>query len=202
MIKSKGVCFDFHHASFPYIINIYRFFGNVNRYFLVPPVGFEPTTPWLQIRCSTSWAIRANFGASDRTWTCIFHSVTLYGFSPATIPRHYSVFRCTTEGIEPSFQTNARYQAAHGIEPCFPPGFHRNRTGITSIVHVKIEILFLVLFLDSNQSNSIQWDEANRATLRTKEHISIFSCKSCGIWTQHLHRPRSSILAFRRKIYM
>ena len=53
-----------------------------------------------------------------------------------------SVFSCTIEGIEPSFQTNVRYQAAHGIEPCFPPGFRRNRTGITSIVHVKIESVF------------------------------------------------------------
>ena len=125
-----------------------------------------------QIRCSTSWAIRAIIGASDRIRTCIFHPLHYTVSKTAVIQRHYlwcsfwirtsptqfnetrltvrhyglksiiSVFSCTIEGIEPSFQTNVRYQAAHGIEPCFPPGFRRNRTGITSIVHVKIEILF------------------------------------------------------------
>ena len=26
------------------------------RFFLAPPVGLEPTTPWLTVRCSTDWA--------------------------------------------------------------------------------------------------------------------------------------------------
>ena len=33
---------------------------------MVPPHGLEPRTPWLQIRCSTSWAIGAISGVARR----------------------------------------------------------------------------------------------------------------------------------------
>jgi hypothetical protein len=37
------------------------------------------------------------------------------------------------------FSGRRQHQSSHGIEPYFPPGFHRNRTGYTNIVHVKTE---------------------------------------------------------------
>ena len=136
---------------------------------LVVPKGFEPLTCRLEVGCSIQLSYGGNHWSLWQDSNLHLPSITFYGFedrgdtealfwcsfwirtSPTQFNEtrltvlHYglksiiSVFSCTIEGIEPSFQTNVRYQAAHGIEPCFPPGFRRNRTGITSIVHVKTE---------------------------------------------------------------
>ena len=40
-----------------------------SKFFMVPLVGLEPTTYWLQVSCSTRWAKAALNGGSDETRT-------------------------------------------------------------------------------------------------------------------------------------
>lgn len=97
----------------------------LNSIILVPHVGIEPTTWCLQGNCSTNWANTAIFGTSDRTRTCIFHPVTLYGLEDRDDTEALFLFSGALFGFEPVQPTKwARLTVLHyGLKSMWKQNF-------------------------------------------------------------------------------